>query len=62
MGIRGGGVVGLPRVGLVGFEPTLAVLEIQQEFDGPEERVVHRNANGESAGGRTRGVPLRAEE
>ena len=51
MGIRGAWFVGLPRVGLIGIEPTFVVLEIEQEYDGPEERAVPRNANCESIGG-----------
>jgi hypothetical protein len=49
VGIRRGWVVGLHCVRLVGLEPAFAVLEIQQEHDGPEERVVYRNATCESA-------------
>lgn len=51
MGVRCRWIVGLPRVGPIGFEPTFAVLEIQQEHDGSEERFVHRDASGESIGG-----------
>ena len=43
--------MGLPRVGPIGFEPTFAVLEIQQEHDGSEKRAVHWDASRESAGG-----------
>ena len=48
VGVGGRWVVGLPRIGLIGLEPAFAILEIQQEHDGSEERVVHRNASRES--------------
>lgn len=51
MGVGRRRVVGLPHAGPVGLEPTLVVLEIQQEHDGSEERVVHRDASRESTGG-----------
>ena len=51
MGVGRRRVVGLPRVGPVGRESPFALLEIQQEHDGSEERVVHRDASRESAGG-----------
>ena len=54
--------MGLPRVGPLGLEFTFAVLEIRQEHDGSEERVVHRNASCESTGDIPCRVLLRAEE
>jgi len=51
MGVRRRRVVGLSRVGSVGLESTFTVLEIWQEHDGSEERVVHRDASRESTGG-----------
>lgn len=54
--------MGLPRDGPVGLESTFTVLEVRQEHDGPEERVVHRDASRESAGGTFVAFSLRAEE
>jgi len=51
VGVRRGWIVGLPRVGSIGLESALAILEIWQEHDGSEERVVHRDASRESTGG-----------
>ena len=48
MGGGRGRVVGLPRFGSVGSESAFAVLEIQQEHDGSEERVVYWDASRES--------------
>ena len=62
MGIRRRGVVGLPRDGPVGLESTFAILEVEQEHDGSEERVVHRDASRESARRYNFRVSLRAEE
>ena len=55
MGVRGGRIMGLPRVGPVGLELAFAVLEIQQEHDGSEKRVVYWDASRESATG---GIPF----
>jgi len=51
VGIGRRGVVGLPRDGPVGLKSTFVILEVWQEHDGSEERVVHRDASRESAGG-----------